>query len=256
MHRTIRLAAAAAFLAVAALPQGQNPNVAAAEHASALAATAKVSVTFPGGTLAELIATIKAREPRTNIVAAFECQEVPMPAVTLTDVTVFDALRAAGCVADQDWVVQVSIEASGAGQPVHTVQVARRAVKFGGPKPEPARAMVFTLKKLTEAWPGDPDNRPVAQKPETILSAIEVGVQGTSMQAPKLRYHAESGLLFVHGDGQQVDLVKQVLSSIEEGQSHQRQALHAASVRNDEIRAREEMKAREAKAKDAGKDPK
>ena len=172
-----------------------------------------------------------------------------MPAITLTDVTVLDALRAAGAVADPDWVVQAGAECTG-GMPVHTVQVARRGGKFAGGRVESVRAMVFTLKKLTEAWPGDPDNKPVAQTPQTILSAIEVGVQGTSMQAPKLRYHAESGLLFVHGDSQQVDLVKQVLSGIEEGQAHQRQALRA------EFTHREELKARETKAKDVGKDPK
>lgn len=247
MHRTLRIVAAAAVLAVAAAPQSQSP--ATSERANGPTASPSTSVAFAGGTLADLIGAIRARDVRANIVAAIDCAEVPMPAINLTDVTVIDALRAAGAVADQEWVVSAAVECSGK-MPVHTVVVARRGGKFGAPKPEPQRAMVFSLKKLTETWPGDSENRPVAQKPETILSAIEAGVQGTSMQAPKLRYHAESGLLFVHGDGQQVDLVKQVLSSIEEGQSHQRQALHAASVRNDEIRARE------AKAKDAGKDPK
>ncbi|HLQ38680.1 MAG TPA: hypothetical protein VK348_12805, partial [Planctomycetota bacterium] len=58
-------------------------------------------------------------------------------------------------------------------------------------------------------------------KPATILTAIESGAQGM-IEPPVMRFHADSGLLFVHGEPERIELVRQVLGNIESDQQMRR----------------------------------
>lgn len=200
---------APAGAAPAAVPAPQEPQA------------PRIHLEFAGGTLADLLVDLCKVEPGLNLVGSALCSEVVVPRLSMTDVTVFALLRAVAQVADPEYVVKVDMESRNGGSPIYSIVAERRSRPVGppgrqisGPGATP-RIAVFTLAKLTDGG-GDPA---IAIKPETILSALTAGTQGTPLKAPSLRYHQESGLLFAFGDEEQLQYVQQVLRNLEDGQS-------------------------------------
>lgn len=181
----------------------------------------RVSLAFPGGSLADFVALLRQQDQRLNVIAVAECTDVVLPPMTMNDVSVQAALRAAAGVADNEYQVKVDVEGQGGGAPVFSVLAMRRgrgnsqSLPTQGQPANTPRMAVFTLAKLTG---GDGQGQPadLGFKPETVLSAIAAGTSGTPMQPPTLRYHAESGLLFAYGAPDQLQYVQQVLTNLEE----------------------------------------
>jgi hypothetical protein len=178
-----------------------------------------VSITFKGGTLAEYAAALRAASDGANILVPEQATDVRVPAITLKDATVFSALEALGELVIDDYQVKVRAIMSPLAQPVYAVRVSRVRAVAGAPGQgmvdERARVVrVFSIKSLIQAHPGDPAE---GLKAETILTAIETGLSFTGEAARAkavVRYHADSGILFVHGTLEQVGVVEQVLASL------------------------------------------
>ena len=239
MHCTIRTATLAALLAAGGFAQNESPAPAGQQPAMP-----RVSINFAGGTFAEFLAALRARDNKINIVAAAECSDIPMPAMAMTDASVHAALLAAAEVAPADYDVHIALKGPGDGGLVFAVAVKAHhdPASARGAVARP-RVAVFSLRRLTESWPTDSVQKTVAILPATILSAIAAGTGDAPMKKPMLRFHEDSGLLFAWGDPEQLDYVQQVLRNLEEGQEYVRKV------------ALRESRPGAAGEKDAGKAP-
>ena len=185
-----------------------------------------VNLSFKGGTLAEFVAALRAAETKANIVVATAAAGAKVPAMDLRGAGIGQALDAACVVAESEYPVRVK-DFRGPGETVYSVIASAPTMMVAGPNgpvvgtstgnvPLAVKAeentQVFSLNRLTE---GDMRySSGEGMKVETILSAIEAG---TSDEATKvvLRYHRDSGLLFLRGTRAQTNMVKELLSNLE-----------------------------------------
>jgi len=167
--------------------------------------------------MAEFVATLRAVEPKANVIVATAAASARLPAIELRGAGIEQALEGACAVAEADSLVRVA-EWKGSGEPVYSIIVMHQGVNPGtattnapAPKPDDS-AQVFSLNRLTD---GDPRLAAIESfKIETILSAIEAGTADDSKKAV-LRYHRESGLLFLRGTRAQISIVKDLLTNLE-----------------------------------------
>jgi hypothetical protein len=225
MQRPIRSTAAALATLTTIALAAQDPLDARAEPA--------VSVAFPGGTLSAFVAEVRKADKSINIVVSALADDVEVPALALQSATVYSALRAVGQIVPQDFHVNVEVQPPGpSGTPVYAVAVR--------PMQQPATAaaftpltkvvQVFSLRQLTDRVPGDPQDVAVVP-PKTILTAIDtgLGIDGGKDDAT-IRYHEDSGLLFVQGTPEQTNLVSEVLRSMIRDLEMRRQAAQQARL--------------------------
>lgn len=191
-----------------------------------------VSIDFPGGTLQGFIAQIQQIDDKVNIVVSEMASDITLPALTLRDATVESALRAVGNIVSADYDVAVKTERGKTGLPVHAVMVrSRQRIVTGTATTNVAAAenaprqvvQVFSIRTITEALPNEP--RDLVMDAKTLLSAIDtgLGIDPDSPQA-KIRYHKESGMLFVRGTPTQIHLIGETLQSISRDLDQQRHA--------------------------------
>lgn len=179
---------------------------------------------FAGGTLPELARQVEGKVPGINIVLGEGADRVRVPPLKLRDVEVEDVWNTAALVVNQeDFSISVKTIRSRGASPIYTILVRERrqsaaqqasGVRPARPEPEVA---VFSLRLLTTPLPGESTDRPLHLKPETVLSAVEKGLNmGESATEPALRFHADSGLLFIRGSNEQIGLVTMVLHRMEQ----------------------------------------
>lgn len=206
-----------------------------------------ISLEFRGGSLSDLIAEIRRVADGANIVASALASEVELPAITLRDATVYQALQAVRNIVSQPYAVRVEphLDAD-TSKPVFSVGVMKvqnpQVSTTSGPD---RRVHVFSIRSLIEELPSDPPG--FADKlfsTETVLSAVENGLEVSRPashgkervegQAPwDMRYHEDSKLLFVSAQGAQLSLVHEVLQALEQDVRQARiSATQAGHVQN------------------------
>ena len=177
----------------------------------------RVSVQFPGGTLKDFVQAIRAVAADVNIVLPDRADKVPVPPITLRNALVMNALEAAAVVQDRDeYQMQVKAFAAGREQaPVYAIRIeAPRSTSPVGPAGGASNTRVLSLRTITEAPPALPADPSLVMSAETVLTAVKAGLTVASL-APVLKYHAESGLLFVQGPVTAGELVATILRQIE-----------------------------------------
>jgi hypothetical protein len=204
-------------------PKQEGANVSTTQGAGAPAPVPEpvITLSFPGGTLAQYVTAVKGsvREP-INILCPEIARDVPLPEVSLRDVAVDSALKALAQVLQPEYAVDVSSIRARDGRPIYTVSVARRSGKVHAAisMAEPAEkiVMVFSLRTLIEGPPGMKESKRDAN---AILSAVETGLGMVDQKAdgkPVLKYHADSYLLFVHARVDQVRLVQETIRAMQQ----------------------------------------
>lgn len=216
IHQTKLLAAvlAAAFTVPAAAqeppaPGGQTPAVGTAA-AEVAAAAPTVSVVFEGGTLADLLAAIRRQAPGVNIVASQIAEKVQLPRIELHGASLRAALDSVALVVPDPYRAKaVETRAKDASATVYSIAVITNQTQA---RPE-TEVRVFSLLSLIAQLPGEKGDGRVLST-TTVLSAIEAGARALG-ESIDLRFHEESNLLFVRGTRVQIDVVQQVLGSLQ-----------------------------------------
>lgn len=192
-----------------------------------------ISVDFSGGTLADFVAAVRAAGAGINIVVSPRAADVVLPPMKLQQTRVFAALEAVGRIVAPEYAVEVGHSEHDPGsKPIYSLTVRhlvkRTRTQSGKPHKE---VRVFSIRTLTQKLPGDPDVPGLVTKPETILTAIETGIEaGGEGERARIRYHADSGLLFVFGTAAQTSLVGEILRSMTNDCSQIRRSALQASL--------------------------
>lgn len=203
-----------------------------------------VSIEFAGGTLEQFIDKIRQADGNVNIVASEMASGITLPALTLREATVESALRAVGNIVPPDFNVDVKTERGKTGLPVHVVLVRSRPRSVGGGLPgmasdEPSFVRVFSIRTITEALPNTP--RDLVMDAKTVLTAIDTGLDiGSKPPSATIRYHKESGLLFVRGTATQISVIDEALQSIARDLDRLRSAASEVAHPEPKYRATEE----------------
>jgi len=143
-----------------------------------------------------------------------------MPAIELRSAPIQAALESIAMVVPDPYRAKAVVNVvPGSGVPVYSVVIAADQ-----PPPASSEVRVFTLSTLTKALPTDPVDAPVVLPAKTVLSAIEAGARVLNQQFD-LRYHEESGLLFLRGTSAQIEMVQQVLGNLQRDQERVRMEL-------------------------------
>ncbi|MBP8301820.1 MAG: hypothetical protein KA020_15730 [Planctomycetes bacterium] len=185
-----------------------------------------LTATFGGGTMAEFVAVLRAAEPRANVLVAAAAAQAKLPRIELRGAGLDQALEGACAVAEADFQVR-SVQFPGQGEPVFSIVAGAAPKPAGGAgagsgaanaaKPD-LSTQVFSLNRLTD---GDPRSGLAGLNVDTILSAIAAS-SGDEARPAELRFHRESGLLFVRGSRAQLSLVKDLLTNLERDQNERR----------------------------------
>lgn len=216
----LTLAALSATHLAAQDPEAQDPAV---EKSSQTWSDPVISLEFAGGSLAKFAAALRKVGDDVNIVMPKVAEEVELPSLTLSQATVESALNSIAAVVSDDFRIRVKTLRSQFGKPVYAVSVVTlRSRKKSGASNQAEQANsgnrveVVSLKYLTDTVPGDGDARGLTLKAETILTAVDTGFGiRAGASKPELRYHQDSGLLFVKGLARELDLVKEVIGNLE-----------------------------------------
>jgi len=174
-----------------------------------------ISIEFRGGSLADYVAAVRAAGDSVNILLSPLASEVHLPSLVLKNVAVESALDAVTDIVRSDLGINVRRHRGNTGSPVYSVGVRQRPRQPSQTTQGSSSRVVevFSMSTLTDELADVPKGPGLTVKPETILSAIETGL-GISQEKEKavIRFHADSGLLFVQGSRAQQDIVRGVLS--------------------------------------------
>jgi hypothetical protein len=177
----------------------------------------RVSVQFKGGTLKDFVQAIRAAAEDINIVLPEKADKVVLPPITLKNAAVIGALEAATTVIDRD-EYQISVKAfhGSGGASVYAVRVdgPRTTQSIGPGGMVTGTTRVLSLRNITEAPPLLPPDASLVMSAETALTAVKAGLTLAGL-TPQLKYHTESGLLFVQGPEAASNLVSNIIRQIE-----------------------------------------
>lgn len=180
--------------------------------------TPTLDVNFKGGTLLDLVDLLRAQNDMINIVAPELAARVPVPPMQLHSVTAEAALRAAATVVDKPFDLNVQPITEKTGGAVLALRVQERSTRavtnVGMVSPDEIRVEVFSLRAITKALPNEPDG--IVHRTATVLTAIDTGlgfVQAATK--PSIKFHEDSGLLFVSATIEQIGVVSSVLNQLE-----------------------------------------
>lgn len=201
-------------LALAAVSTAQEDPSRSSPASSARAVAGQppiVTMSFPGGTLSSFVDALRRAEPRCNIVVAEDAAGAELPAMELKSAGLDQVLESACAVAGSESRIGCS-ESRGSGEPVFAI-IARspKGATVSQGQRSSAETMVLSLNRLTQ---GDARFGVPGLRVPTILSAIETGTSFDD-KAPMLRYHEDSGLLFLRGSRRQLALAHEVLQILE-----------------------------------------
>ena len=188
LHAALRAAEAAEN---AAAPQGPPPE--------------RFDLEFAGGSVSDYAAAIRAAHPDANIVVAPEIANIELQPVSLNQVTTAAAIslveREIGTVeSGLTWLRVQDIKNLGAPEPVFSVTGRFQA----------AQAEYTTVISLAEVISR---TAPAGIRVEDILSAIEAATNMTA-PPPKIRFHAETKLLLLHGSKNQVEALHSTITAL------------------------------------------
>ena len=181
--------------------------------------TPTLDVNFKGGTLLDLVDLLRAQNDMINIVAPELAARVPVPPMQLHSVTAEAALRAAATVVDKPFDLNVQPIVEKTGGSVLALRVQERttrttATTVGFTSPDETRVEVFSLRAITKALPNEPDG--IVHRTATVLTAIDTGLGFVQAPAkPSIKFHEDSGLLFVSATIEQLQVVSSVLNQLE-----------------------------------------
>lgn len=198
--------------------------------------TPTLDVNFKGGTLLDLVDLLRAQNDMINIVAPELAARVPVPPMQLHSVTAEAALRAAATVVDKPFDLNVQPITEKTGGAVLALRVQERTTRavanMGVVSPDEIRVEVFSLRAITKALPNEPDG--IVHRTATVLTAIDTGLGFVQAPTkPNIKFHEDSGLLFVSATSDQIGVVSAVLNQLERS---------VAAARAEAARARSEAR--------------
>lgn len=212
--------------------------------------TPTLDVKFKGGTLMDLVELLRLQNDLINIVAPELAARVPVPPMQLHSVTAEAALRAAATVVDKPFDLNVQPIVEKTGGSVLALRVQERttrtaATTMGLVDADETRVEVFSLRAITKALPNEPDG--IVHQTKTVLTAIDTGLGFVhAATKPSIKFHEDSGLLFVSATSEQIGVVSSVLNQLERSVAAAR-AEAARAAGGD--KATEEARPAEAKSK-------
>jgi hypothetical protein len=184
-----------------------------------------VDVDFGGGTFGEFAQLLQSSlKPAPNIVLMPEIETARIGKLSLKQITVISALRAAVTAAEEPDVSrrwEVTTDAISGQNALYRVGIDYN--RFPQPTPSarvPARVLeVFPVRESLGS-------------PETMLSAIE-GAVGMldDRNPPKISFHPESGLLFVSGTRAHIEAVIAVMEAMENRANSSRNGIEIGTAR-------------------------
>ena len=173
---------------------------------------AVITLSFPGGTMAEFVQAVRTIEPTANIVMASLATDAVLPPIDVRSASLDQVLDCACTVAEGG--IEVAVKRfKGPGRSVFTIlgRLPRTnrgtTVDQAGNAEEAIVQRVFSLNDLTRPRAG---GMPAAMPVETVISAVELA-STVGGSVPLLRYHSESGLLLVRGTHEQVGYAVEAL---------------------------------------------
>jgi hypothetical protein len=201
--------------------------------------SAAVTIEFRGGTLADYVAAIRATSDEINVLMPPEAAKMRVPPVTLRNVGVEAALDAVTDIADGNYDVAIRTRRSEKGtNPVHVVMMKQRNARASGAPTAERVVRVYSLRGLTEPLATDPKGAALTLRPETILTAVQAGLgigadeggeaDGQKAMEGSMKYHADSGLLFVNATLDRVNMVEQTIAALEQDLNERRSAARYA----------------------------
>lgn len=161
----------------------------------------KISIEFPGGVLVEYVNEIRELAPTLNIVMTETAASHRLPEIRLVDVPVRGALSLLSTLTNSQATVEFQLQADSYDADI---------VLISAPDlPPPSRSTevrVFNVKQLLGA-----SNR------EALLSALESGYEmlGSSGSPVDVKIHEATGLLFIKGSPEQLQLAEAVIREIQ-----------------------------------------
>jgi hypothetical protein len=187
-----------------------------------------VTLKFAGGTMGEFVTMLRQLEPKANVMVAAAAADATLPALDLRGAGLGQVLESACAVAESHREIRVK-ESRGPGESVYAI-----TARVLPPSQDPfaaraQRTQVFSLARLIEGKDG------TALSAATVLSAIETAVGGPELLTA-LRYHKESGALFVRGTEEQLGVVSELLVQLDrDAESRRRQENARKGIPNDPI---------------------
>lgn len=206
-----------------------------------------ISLEFPGGTMREYVAAVQraAGKETVNVLLPAEAADLPLPPISMKEVTARTALEAlqwAFPVMGPSRVEITPIGAPEAGAPTFAIAYRRDQTFVPGPggTSVPMNAAggveVFSIRELVDPAEGEAEAIPVETLLTSIEAALSVGNLGTE---PELRFHEESGLLILRGAPNHIMTVRSLLKAIREDAERRRSVARERARRSAEERFNE-----------------
>ena len=208
-----------------------------------------VTLDFGGGNLASYVDLLREKFD-LNAVVAPDTSDFPMPPLSLKKVSVGTAMNLieamSRSLSGDAGAVSVNTISDPEGNPVFIVDlksqnppnmmgpvsmqggmpgsrtVPNRTVRIGSQQaapliPQPVRTLqVFSIKLLTQPVPGRND---LAMPADNVLTAIDTALGLSAGDEPaEIKYHPETGLLFVHGTPGQLEAVGTLIRTLNDDQ--------------------------------------
>lgn len=182
----------------------------------------RISLRFSGGLLADYIAALKSLpgNPPLNIVLNNGAEKAEVPPVAFTEVSPLVALQILEEIASISGGIVINSfggEGSAGGEPVWVISARerpRRPAEF-------LKTSVFSLGIKTSDKPDTAASTEQDGRVTSILSAIEAALSLSSGQATQLKFHRESGLLFVRGTDDDEHVVRDVIKELNKPEREQ-----------------------------------
>lgn len=170
----------------------------------------RADIDFPGGTVAQFVEQVRRAFPGTNVVLEAGAEAVLVGPMKLLAITPADALIAACVTTSEGGKNQIAVDGH-AGLYI---------LRGHGPSAsnDPVETRVWALQPVLET-------RKI--KLEDAMTAVELGIKLTGGEA-SVKFHAETGLLLVRGNNEQLNAVNQVVARLSESFSAGREQLKAA----------------------------
>jgi len=170
-----------------------------------------ISVKFPGGTVTEYFKALVKEAGTINVMLAPEAAEVPMPPVTLTNVSVSAAIGLVDgrSASPPSRFIELKVrqmpQYHDGALPTYQVQAKIRGRRV------PTKASVWTIANLVRGDVFESDD---------VLAAVETALDILQLtDKPIIRFHKETGLLIARGDPQQLKTIEDVLGQLQQSQN-------------------------------------
>jgi len=203
-----------------------------------------VTVNFAGGPVGEYIKALREStgEEPVNVILSTAAAELVLSPITLRNVSLDVAVQAISAAAG-DAAGGFSIrrikplaDVSNQASPVYAVDFVPREFPRGARHTSPSETpliQVFSLRPITEAEAGDPLGASVAERAETVLTAVQTALDiapNESGQPAELKFHRDSGLLIVRGTRSQIAAVEESMHRMQADVDRRRATTKAAAV--------------------------